>query len=116
MSITVSNRSFTTIFSANDSFLKMNENSKVSYSCDLVFSFDFEASSDYICQISSDNSLTLLNSTWGNHGFIIGDSIDLIIVVDDPSSFTKVITKTVTIDDITSDVLTFSPAWCYFFN
>jgi len=110
MSITVSNRSFTTIFSANDSFLKMNENSKVSYSCDLVFSFDFEASSDYICQISSDNSLTLLNSTWGNHGFIIGDSIDLIIVVDDPSSFTKVITKTVTIDDITSDVLTFSPA------
>jgi len=108
MAITVTNRNFNSLFSIGDSFLKMNENSAVDYTCDLEFDFAYEASSDDTVSLATDESLKLFSSTWGQKGFVIGDSID---IFGGFVSGSNVITidYSGTITDIIGDELVFSP-------
>ncbi len=110
MGITVKNRNFDGLFSTGDSFLKMNENSFVTYTCDIEFDFVYQATSNDSCQLSAVNQLTLLSSNWGEKGFVIGDTIVIQGVIEDTATSNQVLLiATVVIQDINGGLLTFSP-------
>lgn len=110
MSITVLNREFDSVFSLNDSFLKGNENSVITYSCELNFDFNYKAVTDDSVELTDVNTLTLLQGNWANKGFVVGDEINIQAIYEEQSTGNNIlIDYTGDIIDIIGDELIFSP-------
>lgn len=114
MALEVTSKSYTVHNGGSNSFLLANAGQLVVDKVVFVCDFDFTSTSSTPVIIYDANSLQVVGTTWGDLGFVVGDTVNLscTMLVDDivaDTQFTITLSSSpMTISDINGDIMSFT--------
>lgn len=109
MSIVVTNRAINVVGSGNETYLLANSGQLVREEITFTCNYTFRSTSDMPTQLIDPKSLKLLGGSWGDFGFLVGDSVLISYTFSDgQGSSTSVTDGQATITDINGDIITFN--------